>query len=269
MKKWIPVGVLAIVLFLLCLVAVSLEPGEPQASSTPGTQSSAPIPQLMGWVIREGKKYYIQPDGSYAKGQVEIGGKTHFFTSTGQQFYLVNPWNEVPEGYTVELAAYGSRQISAECVDALQNMLDDCKAAGHTPVLTSAYRTHEYQKGLFDRKVQKLINAGHSEDEARRLAAMEVAVPGTSEHQLGLAVDIVDRYYQQLDENQAKRPTQIWLMENCWRYGFILRYPPDCTEHTGIIYEPWHYRYVGTELAAELHGLGVCLEEYIQMLTEM
>ena len=99
------------------------------------------------------------------------------------------------------------------------------------------------------------------------MAATEVAMPGTSEHQLGLALDIIDNRNWNLDESQASMPTQQWLMENSWRYGWILRYPNEKSEITGIIYEPWHYRYVGKTVAAEIYNLGVCLEEYLQSLT--
>ena len=91
-----------------------------------------------------------------------------------------------------------------------------------------------------------------------------VAVPGTSEHQLGLALDIVDADNQLLDESQENTAVQKWLMEHSWEYGFILRYPNDKSEITGIIYEPWHYRYVGKEDAEKIHSQGVCLEEYLQ-----
>ena len=100
------------------------------------------------------------------------------------------------------------------------------------------------------------------EDEAPALAAQSVAVPGTSEHQLGLAVDIIDEYYTNLDRGQEDTDTQQWLMENCWRYGFILRYPNGTTDKTGIIYEPWHYRYVG-EFAEQIHNSGLVFEDYI------
>ena len=88
--------------------------------------------------------------------------------------------------------------------------------------------------------------------------------PGTSEHQAGLAVDIVSVDYQILDEGQEDTPLQQWLMEHCWEYGFILRYPPDKGEKTGIIYEPWHYRYVGREYAQAIRQSGLCLEEFLQ-----
>ena len=90
-----------------------------------------------------------------------------------------------------------------------------------------------------------------------------VAVPGTSEHQTGLALDIVDASYQHLDQAQEATPVQQWLMAHSWEYGFVLRYPTGKSETTGIIYEPWHYRYVGREAAREMTGLGLCLEEYV------
>ena len=90
-----------------------------------------------------------------------------------------------------------------------------------------------------------------------------MAVPGTSEHQTGLAVDIVDMNYQLLDEKQEDTAVQKWLIKNSYKYGFILRYPSDKSEITGINYEPWHYRYVGKDVAKEVYEQGVCFEEYL------
>ena len=104
---------------------------------------------------------------------------------------------------------------------------------------------------------------GYSYDEAYAEASKSVAIPGTSEHQLGLAVDIVDNSNWNLNTSQEKTKTQKWLMEHCWEYGFILRFPNGTTDITGIIYEPWHYRYVGVEISMELRDLGITLEEYL------
>ena len=92
-----------------------------------------------------------------------------------------------------------------------------------------------------------------------------MARPGTSEHQAGLAVDIVDRSYQVLDHRQETTAVQQWLMAHCAEYGFILRYPSDKSELTGVGYEPWHYRYVGTEAAQAIMERGICLEEYLEI----
>lgn len=177
---------------------------------------------------------------------------------------LVNPWHALPEGYAPELAdVENGYQVDARCAAALENMLAGCRAAGLSPLLCSAYRTQEKQASLYNNLVNKLIARGCSQEEAQAKAGTEVALPGTSEHQLGLAVDIVDLNHQVLDHTQEDTAVQQWLMAHCWEYGFILRYPADKSEITGIIYEPWHYRYVGEEYALALRDAGLCLEEFL------
>ncbi len=178
---------------------------------------------------------------------------------------LVNPWNSIPEDYSVELASLSDgTQVAACCLDDLRLLLTDCRAAGCEPYICSAYRTWEYQSMLFENKVDRLMAQGLDEITARAQAATVVALPGTSEHQLGLAVDIIDSTYTQLDEGQQFTPTQRWLMENSWKYGFILRYPEGKSDVTGIIFEPWHYRYVGIENAREIYESGLCFEEWLE-----
>ncbi len=217
-----------------------------------------------GWLTLEGNEYYFQVDGSAATGKQEIQGTTYFFSPHGVNMILVNPWNTVPEGYTVDLVAVNDLHIvDRSCLESLNKMLSDCKAAGNSPAVCSSYRTQKDQEYLYSRKVAFYTDQGYELEEARKLAGTEVAVPGTSEHQLGLAVDIVDTNNWHLDESQATMPTQVWLMEHCWEYGFILRYPEGSSEITGIIYEPWHYRYVGVEIALEIQDLNITLEEYL------
>lgn len=223
---------------------------------------------ITGWLYTDDATYYFRADGTMARGKAETDRGTRYFTSTGKEVILVNPWNQVPQDYSPTIVDYAGWQVDASCRDALAQMLSDCKKAGHTAIVVSAYRTHQYQAGLFQRRIQRFMDDGYDREEAERLAAMRVARPGTSEHELGLAVDIVDVNYQNLNEKQETMPAQIWLMENSWRYGFILRYPNEASNDTGIIYEPWHYRYVGTELAAELHTTGQCLEVYLASLTD-
>ncbi len=177
---------------------------------------------------------------------------------------LVNPWNPLPEDWTTDLVTLSDgRKIDSRCYEAYVEMIDACKAAGYSPFLCSAYRTQETQQGLYDNKVQRLISSGMSEEEAKVEAAKAVAIPGTSEHQLGLAVDVVDANMQDLTDEQENTETQKWLMANSWRYGFIHRYPNDKTDITGIIYEPWHYRYVGKDAAQEIFNRDITLEEYL------
>ena len=136
---------------------------------------------------------------------------------------------------------------------------------GLTPVVCSAHRSVSLQQSLYDDMVDEFVSRGYDRAEAEKLAAQEVALPGTSEHHLGLAVDIVDWDYQLLDEGQEDTAVQKWLLENSWRYGFILRYPTEKTNMTGIIYEPWHYRYVGKERAKQIYDSGLCLEEWLKL----
>lgn len=182
---------------------------------------------------------------------------------------LVNAWNPLPEDFTVSLTPIGEKyQMDSRCAGALHRMLEDCRAAGLSPAVCSAYRTEETQARLYANKVDRLMAQGLPEDKARTEAARSVAVPGTSEHQLGLAVDLVDNHNWSLDESQASMPAQQWLIKHSWEYGFILRYPGDKGELTGIIYEPWHYRYVGKEAARVIHQQGLCLEEYLARWAE-
>lgn len=177
---------------------------------------------------------------------------------------LVNPWNKLPEDWTVDLVTLSDgHKVDSRCYEALQEMMDACRAAGNSPLICAAYRTEETQQGLYDNKVQRLRDSGMSEEEAKAEAARTVALPGTSEHQLGLALDIVDVNMQELTEAQEDTATQKWLMANSWRYGFIHRYPSSETDITGIIYEPWHYRYVGKDAAQDIFNRDITLEEYL------
>lgn len=178
---------------------------------------------------------------------------------------LVNPWNEVPEDYEVKLTRLKNGQaVDSRCYPMLQQMMDDCRADGLNPYICASYRTMKKQKALFADKVERVLLEGYPEDEAEDEAAKTVARPGTSEHQLGLALDIVDADDPQLETWQEDTPVQQWLMKNSWKYGFVLRYPPEKSSITGIIYEPWHYRYVGRQAAEEMYTRGLCLEEYLK-----
>ncbi len=226
-----------------------------------------------GWFEENGNRYYIKQDGSMATGTIQIDGVNHHFTSAGIPILLVNPWNAVPENYTPDLVALGTdvsvegSQVDRSCYDALMEMIAACNQASPKVCVVSSYRTHEYQTNSYNRKVQSYLDKGYSQEDAEREAATIIAKPGTSEHQLGLAVDIIDTRLWALEEQQETLPAQKWLMEHAWEYGFVLRYPKDKIDKTGIIYEPWHYRYVGKEVAKELHDSGLTLEEYLTNLS--
>ncbi len=185
------------------------------------------------------------------------------------QLLLVNPWNEMPEDYEVHLKTLpDGMKVDEKAYDDLTAMLQACRDAGLSPKICSAYRTQSKQTYLYNNKIARLRKAGYSKKAAIEEAGRWVARPGTSEHQLGLALDIVSSSYQALTKKQEKTAEQKWLMEHCWDYGFILRYPNDKSEITGIGYEPWHYRYVGREIALDVQKSGLCFEEYLLLREE-
>ena len=180
---------------------------------------------------------------------------------------LVNPWNKLPQDFEVtRTMLQNEHSIDERAYPDLQEMMDDCRKAGLSPMICSSYRDVETQTKLFNNQINQWKNNGYSQEDAEKEAAKWVAIPGTSEHHTALALDIVASSNQNLNEQQENTDEQKWLMENCWKYGFILRYPKDKTEITGITYEPWHYRYVGREHAEKIHKSGLCLEEYLETL---
>ena len=180
---------------------------------------------------------------------------------------LVNSENPIDDNYQITLTRLRNKQaIDSRCYPELQAMMDDCRAAGLSPIICSSYRTYEKQEELFEQQVQEFINQGYGKLDAQKKAAGAVARPGTSEHELGLAIDIVDESNQRLNQYQENTAVQRWLMQNSWRYGFILRYPSDKTDITGIQYEPWHYRFVGKEAARIIYENNWTLEEYLNQM---
>lgn len=155
------------------------------------------------------------------------------------------------------------RSVDSRIAESLQKMMDDGAAEGLSMYVTSAYRSYDRQREVFNTTMQDWINQGYTPLNAYEETKKSVAVPGTSEHATGLAVDIISTEYEELDDRQGDTDEQKWLMEHCWEYGFILRYPENKADVTGIIYEPWHYRYVGEEAAKEITEKGITLEEYI------
>ena len=155
------------------------------------------------------------------------------------------------------------RSVDARIKEPLEKMLGDAEAEGLSMYVASAYRSYDQQRTVFNATMQDWVNQGYTPLNAYDETKKSVAVPGTSEHATGLAVDIIASEYEALDDRQGETAEQQWLMEHCWEYGFILRYPPEKADVTGIIYEPWHYRYVGETAAKEIHEQNITLEEYL------
>lgn len=178
---------------------------------------------------------------------------------------LVNFENTIPKDWKVDLVQLNNGQsVDRRIYDDLIAMLQSAKSEGLNPLICSSYRTNEKQEQLYQNKVSEYLSQGYSKVEASDKAAFWVARPGTSEHQLGLAVDIVSTKNQRLDRSQENTVEQQWLIQNSWKYGFVLRYPTNKNSITGVGYEPWHYRYVGKKHAKKINELGVCLEEYVK-----
>ncbi len=179
---------------------------------------------------------------------------------TSWSLILVNRWNAIPEDYDVDLTGLSNGQtVDTRIYPALQNMFDAARADGVYPMVVSGYRTAEKQQSLMDEKIAAYKAEGYSASQAKAEAETWVAIPGTSEHQLGIAVDI-----NADGVNSNGSEVYKWLKQNGYRYGFILRYPPSKTEITGVSNEPWHYRYVGIKAATEMNEQNLCLEEYLR-----
>ncbi len=184
---------------------------------------------------------------------------------------LVNPWNHIPEDYLLETEkVQGKYKMDIKAAESARNLLDAAAKAGFNMQLCSAYRTVEKSAELYERKVNQYIGYGYSEADAKVEAAKWVAPPGTSEHHTGLAMDLVSsdywNYYSDLEHDYENFDSFKWMYEHCAEFGFILRYPKDKQDITGITYEPWHYRYVGVEAAEYIMENGLCLEEYLEIV---
>lgn len=211
----------------------------------------------VGWLTEGADRYYLLSDGKMAVGEVVVDNVKTFFTSKGKYVLLCNPGNAVPADYKMDLVWYNGYQVDSRCLESFAAMLKACRAAGYGVTVNNTYRSKAEQQYLWDRRVKEYMAAGMSYSQACAKTGESIAIPGHSEHQTGLAADL-----------NGSDATYAWLGEHCWEYGFILRYPNGCYNHTKIIYEPWHFRYVGTELSLELKEIGVCLEEYMANLTK-
>lgn len=206
---------------------------------------------------------------SYMATQVEIPVISSFSlfrreadTSLGWNLILVNDDYCIPSNYEVELTELSNgKKVDSRIYPQLQQMFDDARAAGLELFVREGYRTTQDQKDIMNERIQQYQDEGYSRGEAKNLAEKYVAEPGTSEHELGIAVDI------NADTSKCSSDAvYTWLANNAYKYGFIKRYPDDKTEITGVNNEPWHYRYVGVDAALEMQEKGLCLEEYIETL---
>ena len=184
---------------------------------------------------------------------------------------LVNHTNKMPDDYTFDTKECGSatavnKTLQTVACDAFLEMQKAAAADGVTVWMQSGYRSVKYQTSLYERKTKYYLDKGYDNATAREKAAAVVNPPGYSEHNCGLAADLNSPEHTGLDEGFEKTAAFRWLCEHAGDYGFILRYPKDAEDKTEIIYEPWHWRYVGVENAAKINASGLCFEDYIETL---
>lgn len=184
---------------------------------------------------------------------------------------LVNHTNKMPDDYTFDTKECGSatavnKTLQTVACDAFLEMQKAAAADGVTVWMQSGYRSVKYQTSLYERKTKYYLDKGYDNATAKEKAAAVVNPPGYSEHNCGLAADLNSPEHTGLDEGFEKTAAFRWLCEHAGDYGFILRYPKDAEDKTEIIYEPWHWRYVGVENAAKINASGLCFEDYIETL---
>lgn len=202
-------------------------------------------------------------------GNTDIQEYTEF-SRDDWKLILINKQHSIPDDYQVSLGKISTIKGTMYCDERIiDDYLDMLKAAKEDNVkleITSPYRDTQRQEYLFNRKIKAYMARGLSYIEAYQLSSQAVTVPGASEHQIGLALDIVTPAYRNLNEGFAETDAGLWLAENSYKYGFILRYPKGKEYITGIEYEPWHFRYVGVEAATVITERGITLEEFWEEL---
>ena len=249
--------VLLVLLTVLGAIIISRQLTVPTLASVPTplpTASESPLPAA---TASSEPTPALSDDPNADRPDIDIGS---------WEYTLVNKDTLLSKTYAPELKTVADGQsFDARAADALKDFIAAAKAEGLTVYITSSYRSYDTQEYLFNKKVGEYISSEGSQEAAIEKAKTIVAYPGTSEHQLGLACDIVDKYYEYMDESLENTPLSIWMAANCADYGFILRYPKGKTDITGVMYEPWHFRYVGKEAAAYIMKKGLTLEEFVAL----
>lgn len=191
------------------------------------------------------------------------------FSKEDWKLILINKQHAIPDNYKVPLGTIrGSMRCDERIIPELTEMMQAARANGVNLVICSPYRDYDRQIMLFDRKIKAYMKRGLSYLEAYRITSQAVTVPGASEHQIGLALDIISDKYTSLNEGLGETEAGKWLASHSYEYGFVLRYPKGKEDITGIEYEPWHFRYVGKAAARYIYENKLTLEEFVSLLDE-
>ena len=235
------------------------DPQPPEGTNTndPSLATDEPYIDANGLLQYSTRGHYVQADSYQGGGEPDW------------QLLLVNDWNPLPSGYDSDVSfttVTGGKQMDSRITDIVEQMLRD--ASAYDLAVVSAYRPQEEQNTLYWRKVKQYTDKGYSDLEAQKVGGTIVKRPGFSEHNCGLAMDVGGSGDYTLEQTFANTPAYTWLMEHCADYGFILRFPEGKEDITGVIYEPWHYRYVGEEAARYIMDNNLCLEEYLEQVKQ-
>ncbi|MCR5509001.1 MAG: M15 family metallopeptidase [Lachnospiraceae bacterium] len=252
-------------ILLSSFIALGLIMTAPMPAAADEDEGEIPVDNR---VLEEEEGFSAQDLGEYLENmECDDEEPSNSADAKDWKLILVNKQNPIPEDYDAKLVEIRKGAvIRREIAYPLARMFEAAQEDGISLVVCSAYRSHEYQQMLFERKIRNYTRMGLSYLDAFRLGSYSVIIPGTSEHELGMALDIVTPGYMNLNEGFADTDAGKWLKENAYKFGFILRYPEGKEYITGITFEPWHYRYVGKDAAQEITERDITLEEYIDEL---
>lgn len=276
-RGFYPVLFIAVLLLILAAIAlcvrlfgrVDMTSSDIGDSGLPASTSSSPATTISGSPVttapsETSKASYTEQNTTARTTESE---QKHYIQPAGTEWNLklVNPWNPIDKDYEsqINFTTYsGSNKFDSRAVDKLKALVNAGKA--HNIRVASLHRTYDHQKRLYNDQVAREMAKGYKRPEAEAIAASVVARPGTSEHNLGLAADLLFENYSSLEESCENTEAYRWMIKHCADYGFILRFPKNKQSVTGVTFEPWHYRYVGEQAAREIMSRGITLEEYLQ-----
>ena len=252
-------SVAALFLVVIFLVVLCTDPlGNNGGGPPEGVMASGDTPETTDSDVPQSAE--ASSDTAADTSDQTSGSTDNTAASSDWRLLLVNSTHPIADDYSIDLTELrNGESVDSRILSDLQEMFDAARSDDIYPIVSSAYRTKDEQQALMDDTIQNYEDEGYSEDEAKSKAEEEIAAPGTSEHETGLAIDISgdDDYDQDTDS------VLEWMNDNAYKYGFILRYPSGKESVTGVAAEDNHYRYVGKEAAEAIHDQGICLEEYL------
>lgn len=251
---------LILIIFLISRLVTSLSgTSKADGSGKASTDTVELIPESAETEATQGEATQAEAAQALEEEASELEKNKPDIDINSWEYILANSTRSI-ESYHPEVEEFEGVYLDQRIIDAMDRFVSDTRAQGLDVVMTSGYRSYETQSELFQNKVDE-----YGDEET---AATIVARPGTSEHQTGLAADICDDYYEYMNESLEQTETYQWMSSHCQEYGFIVRFPKNKEDITGIIYEPWHYRYVGKEAAAFINENDLTLEEFVELYKE-